>query len=470
MTETSIVPRTADGQTDTPSWIALTFVFVAVMALVAVPWAGARQTHSVYMELTDLVAPARGLITEINASLALEGSLLRNDMTSRDTALTRRYRTAYSRELAATEKLVGLISLLGAKPGTALADFRREQQDWHDRIDRFLAEPLTAAERDRLRGSEYERVLDAVVRVDGELEAAGQHRRSEIVRLELLQSRIAIGLGMLAVAAVVVVGWLEKRLSAYATMLRENGMALERAIESRERLMRGITHDLKNPLHTIDGHAQLLEDGIIGPLMPEQRDSIRRVRRSVTTMLGLIDDLLDLARAESGQLRITPHPVDVRRVVQETVEQYRPMADVSGHSIESTESEPSLPANTDAPRVRQILGNLLSNAIKYTPSGGRIAVRADYRDAQGIREDGRWIAIDVSDSGDGISPEDQQAIFADFVRLDAHSEIPGAGLGLSISRRVAKLLGGDLTLQSMPKQGTTFTLWLPPDRRASHMS
>jgi signal transduction histidine kinase len=463
MPESDII-RTADGRTDIRSWIALAFVILTVMALVAVPWAGARQTHSVYTELTDLVAPARGLITEINASLALEGSLLRRGVTRRDTALMRRYRAAHARQLAATEKLAGLIALLGPKPETALADFRREQHRWHDGIDRFLAEPFSAW--DRVRASEYERVLDAVVRVDDEVESAGERRRSEILRLERLQSRIAVGLGVLAMAAVAVVAWLEKRLRGYATMLGEKGMALERAIESRGRLMRGITHDLKNPLHTIEGHAELLEDGMVGPILPEQRDSIRRVRRSVTTMLGLIDDLLDLARAESGQLRVTPRPVDVRRVVTETVEQYRPMAQVSGHAIDSTESEPPLPANTDASRVRQILGNLLSNAIKYSPRGGHIVVRADYRDARATRGDGPWIAIDVSDSGDGIAPEDQQSIFADFVRLQAHSGIPGAGLGLSISRRIAKLLGGDLTLDSMPRVGTTFTLWLPPDRRA----
>lgn len=469
MTDTSILRRTAGGRTDTPSWIALTFVFAAVIALVAVPWAGARQTHPLYTELAEVLAPARGLVTRINSSLALEGSLLRDAVMAHDSALKRRYRAAYARELAATEELAGLVGMLGAKPRTALADFRREQQEWHERIDRFLARPLAFADRDRLRGREYEEVLEAVVRLDIELEAAGEHRRHEILRLEMLQSRIATGLGLLAVAAAVVVGWLAKRLSGYATMLQERGTALEHAIESRARLMRGITHDLKNPLHTIDGHAQLLEDEMRGPLLPDQRDSVKRVRRSVTTMLGLIDDLLDLARAEAGQLRITSHPVDVRHVVLETVEQYRAMAEVSGHSIDVAESEAELPANTDAPRVRQILGNLLSNAIKYTPGGSRIAVRADVRAAEGT-ENGRRIAIEVSDNGAGIPLEHQQTIFADFTRLDEHGGIPGAGLGLSISRRIAKLLGGDLTLDSTPNQGATFTLWLPANRRANHVS
>jgi signal transduction histidine kinase len=467
MTDTTIVRRTAKGPTDMLLRMALTFVLAAVLALVAVPWAGARQTRPVYMELTDLVAPARGLVTEINASLALEGSLLRGEVTSRDPALTGRYRAAYARELAATAEVAGLVGPLGTGATTALAAFRREQRQWHDRIERFLADPSTSAERDQLRGRDYEKVLEAVVRFDAELEAAGQRRRAEILRLELLQSRIAIGLGMLAVAAVAVVGWLARRVRVYATALQERSVALERAIESRERLMRGITHDLKNPLHTIDGHAQLLEEGIVGPLQPSQHDSIRRVRRSVTNMLGLIDDLLDLARTESGQLRITPHPVDVRRVVQDTVEQYRPMAQASGHAIESPEPEGALPAITDAARLRQILGNLLSNAIKYAPHGGRIAVRAGFRGAQAIRQQGRWIAIEVSDSGEGIPPEHQDSVFAEFTRLDAHSDIPGVGLGLSISRRIARLLGGDLTLDSRPKEGATFTLWLPPDRRVT---
>lgn len=470
MTNNGILSRATDGRTDAPARIALAFVLAAVVALVGVPWAGARQAHPLYMELTELLAPARGLVTRINSAIALEGSLLRDYVTSRDSALTRRYREAYARELAATEELARVIELLGIRPRAALADFRREQQQWHGRIEPLLADPSGFAERDPLRGREYEEVLDAVVKLDAELEAAVQQRRYGILRLDALQSRIAIGLGLLAVAAAVVVGWLAKRLRVYATMLQERGTALERAIEGRERLMRGITHDLKNPLHVIDGHAQLLEDELRGPLLPAQRDSIKRMRRSVATMLGLIDDLLDLARAEAGQLRITPNVVDVIRVVRETVEQYRAMAELSGHSIELAECEPTLSANTDASRVRQILGNLLSNAIKYTPTGGHIAVRADPRTAEASRKDGTWIAIGVSDSGEGIPSEYQRAIFADFTRLDAHGEIPGAGLGLAISRRIAKLLGGDLTVKSTPKHGATFTLWLPQDRRGNQVS
>jgi signal transduction histidine kinase len=180
---------------------------------------------------------------------------------------------------------------------------------------------------------------------------------------------------------------------------------------------------------------------------------------------------MDLARAEAGQLRITPRPVDIVSVMREAVEQNRPASELSSHSLNvaAPVSAPLPAITTDPLRVRQVLDNLLSNAIKYTPPGGQIVVRAEprQRPATDGRPDGAWVAIDVSDSGAGIPHEQQQAIFGDFARLEAHRELPGAGLGLSISRRVAHLLGGDLTLRSAPGDGATFTLWLPQQSRGS---
>ena len=146
---------------------------------------------------------------------------------------------------------------------------------------------------------------------------------------------------------------------------------------ARARFMRGVSHDLKNPINAIDGHAQLLEDEMRGPLTAEQRDSIARIRRSARALMALIEDLLELARAEAGQLTVRLDRVVLRDVVREVVEQHRAAAEFAGLTLVHAEDDSQTILTTDPARVAQVLGNLLSNAIKYTPSGGRIEVSTE---------------------------------------------------------------------------------------------
>jgi signal transduction histidine kinase len=230
-------------------------------------------------------------------------------------------------------------------------------------------------------------------------------------------------------------------------------------------------------MHSIDGHAQLLADGLMGPLAPAQQDSVARIRRAVRSMLALVDDLLELSRAEAGQVRVAAEPTDLDALLRDTVEEHRAAARVAGHRLDLAVADALPDVVTDPERVRQVLGNLLSNAVKYTPEGGRIAVRAELRargdgngDGRGDgRGDGhaarRWMAIDVADTGPGIPGDQLDAIFDEFARLPAHAAQPGSGLGLSIARRIATLLGGDVTVRNEPQGGARFTLWLPADRQ-----
>ncbi len=231
---------------------------------------------------------------------------------------------------------------------------------------------------------------------------------------------------------------------------------LEEVMESRTRLVRGFSHDLKNPLGAADGHAALLEDGVLGELTDAQRNSVQRIRAALAAAVSLINDLVELARAEAGQIVLKEQPVDVREIAREMVEQYRPAALQAGLAItgelRAVEIVPS-----DADRVRQILGNLLSNAVKYTKQGGQIEVKTAMRSADGR---GECVAIDVVDTGIGIPQEKVQALFTEFERIDP-SVKPGAGLGLAISRRLARLLGGEITVYTQRGRGSTFTLWLP---------
>lgn len=235
---------------------------------------------------------------------------------------------------------------------------------------------------------------------------------------------------------------------------------LERVTESRTRLMRGFSHDVKNPLGAADGFAALLEEGIGGQLSDAQKKSVQRIRRSLQTSLRLINDLLELARAESGQVDLKVQRIDVAELAREVAEDFRGQIEAAGLSLEVRASA-ALPAKSDPTRVRQILSNLVSNAAKYTREG-RIVIDACRQSGAGAPGSGKWDVIEVTDTGPGIPSEKLETIFQEFTRLDP-SAPHGAGVGLAISRRMARLLGGDVTVKSELGRGSTFTLWVTPN-------
>jgi len=233
---------------------------------------------------------------------------------------------------------------------------------------------------------------------------------------------------------------------------------LERAMESRGRLIRGFSHDVKNPLGAADGYAALLEDGIYGAVTDEQRSSIARVRRALQRALSLIDDLHELARAETGRLDIHLEPTDVGALVAMCGDEYRAAAEAK-HLQFVLEIDEDLPrAETDPSRIRQIVSNLLSNAIKYTGAGTiTLRARSDVHDHLGVAS---HVLIAVQDTGPGIPTDKHGLIFEEFARL-AQGEHAGAGLGLAISKHVADALGCRVELVSDVGKGATFTLCVP---------
>ena len=239
---------------------------------------------------------------------------------------------------------------------------------------------------------------------------------------------------------------------------QERREALERITESRTRLMRGFSHDVKNPLGAADGYAALLEEEIGGTLTEAQRRSVQRIRRSIQVSLRLINDLLELARAEAGQIELEVQSLDVAKLACEVAEDFRGQASAAGLGFE-IETPAALTVESDPARVRQVLSNLISNAVKYTREG-EVRVASHRRTDDGAPRPGEWAAITVSDTGPGIPPDKRETIFQEFTRLDPNAP-HGAGVGLAISRRIACLLGGDVTVESEPGRGSTFTLWLP---------
>jgi signal transduction histidine kinase len=233
---------------------------------------------------------------------------------------------------------------------------------------------------------------------------------------------------------------------------------LRRVSESRAHLMRGFSHDVRTPLSVADGYASLLEDGALGDLSDKQRESVKRMRRSIQTSVRLIDDLLELARTEAGQLELKRVPTDIAEVARAAVEDFRAQAIAAGLALEIHAPE-TLLTTTDSTRVRQILGNLLSNAVKYSREG-RITVAAGARERGSEFGGGDWITVCVTDTGPGIPEEQREHIFQEFARLEPEVG-QGVGVGLAISRRIARLLDGDVTLQSEVGRGSSFILWVP---------
>jgi PAS domain S-box-containing protein len=236
------------------------------------------------------------------------------------------------------------------------------------------------------------------------------------------------------------------------------------ASESRMRLIRGFTHDVKNPLGAADGFLALLEDGVVGTLDARQQESVARARRSLRAALEVIAHLLDIARAEAGQLETVRDRVDVAGIARDVTEDF--LARARARNLQLTfrpgaPAERELVARTDAGRVRQILANLLSNAVKYTEPGGRIEVQAA-KGSDGAPAPGDWVSVAVSDTGSGIPPEKQAMLFREFTRFDPDAA-EGSGIGLAISQRVAHALNGAITVRSEVGVGSTFTLWLPVD-------
>jgi signal transduction histidine kinase len=237
---------------------------------------------------------------------------------------------------------------------------------------------------------------------------------------------------------------------------RDSRMALERVMQSRSRLMRGFSHDVKNPLGAADGYAHLLTMGVHGELTVSQRESVTGIHRCIQAALALIEDLHQLGRVETGNIIVHKAPTNLPDLLRAIGADYDAAAQARGLVLH-LDVEPEMPdIITDAIRVREIVGNLISNAIKYTPHGTvtiRSRVTNDDRHA--------WPAmlVQVIDTGPGIPRDESERIFEEFSRLT--TEVPGAGLGLAISRLLAEALGGQLSLESIPGRGSTFTLSLP---------
>jgi PAS domain S-box-containing protein len=238
--------------------------------------------------------------------------------------------------------------------------------------------------------------------------------------------------------------------------LQEKNVELQRASMAKDRFLASMSHELRTPLNAIIGFTGTLLMKLPGPLLPAQEKHLRTVQASGRHLLSLINDLLDLVKIESGKVELSLEPVECLGVVEEVVTAQRPGAEAKGLTLEATVSPPGLSVRADRRALSQILLNLANNAIKFTERGS-VSIQAGR-----IRDAGRMlIEFSVSDTGAGIRLDDQAMLFQAFTQVDGSKQRhKGTGLGLHLSRRLAELLGGEITLRSEFGKGSTFTLIL----------
>jgi signal transduction histidine kinase len=234
--------------------------------------------------------------------------------------------------------------------------------------------------------------------------------------------------------------------------LHRRQVALEQAMGARNRFYASMSHELRTPINAVIGYSTLMLDGIYGPLNAKQKEGLQRTLKAARHLLELVNDVLDLSKIEAGKIELSVQAVMFPALIEDLFVTVRPLADEYGSTL--TLEMQSEPFNiiSDPRRVRQIMINLLSNAIKFG-EGKPICVRCKQNDSGGVE-------IEVIDQGVGIAEDDIPRIFEEFVQV-SESKQPGTGLGLPISRRLAQLLDGSLTVCSTPGQGSTFRLTLP---------
>jgi protein-histidine pros-kinase len=239
--------------------------------------------------------------------------------------------------------------------------------------------------------------------------------------------------------------------------LQEKNVELEKASRAKDRFLASMSHELRTPLNAILGFTGTLLMKLPGPLTSDQERQLRTVQASGQHLLSLINDLLDLAKIESGKVELNLESISCQVVVQEVATALRPLAEAKGLAFEAAVSPPDLAVRADRRALSQILLNLVNNAIKFTEQG-RVLLQVSTR-----QEADRVVTeLSVSDTGIGIRPDEQAQLFEPFTRVggDRRHRQEGTGLGLHLSRKLAELLGGRITLQSEYGVGSTFTLTL----------
>ena len=223
---------------------------------------------------------------------------------------------------------------------------------------------------------------------------------------------------------------------------------------AKTRFLAGMSHELRTPLNAVLGFAQLLRRQDAGNLNDRQARYVNNIVTSGQQLLALVNDLLDMAKVEAGEMDVSVEAVAVQACVDDVLAQMAPLAVAAQVELAARRTLPGALVSADERRLRQILLNLVSNAVKFTAAGGRVGVDCS-------RSDGH-VEIAVADTGIGIAQADQETIFQAFKRVGSRTkDVQGTGLGLALSRRLIEAMNGTISVRSVPGRGSTFTVTLP---------
>jgi signal transduction histidine kinase len=321
----------------------------------------------------------------------------------------------------------------------------------HDELAAALSEQATsqrqlAKEKARLGRAlhELERELEENERLSRTLQQQNEEMEAQNEELLAMTQELHAG---------------QEQLMQLNHQLERRSRELQVALSARNRFYAAMSHELRTPINAVMGYNDLLLAGIYGPLGEHAETAVERSQRAARHLRELVNDVLDISKLEAGKLDVVAEEVAIPQMVEDLFATLRPIA--AGRGCELRLSVDDCPATlvTDGRRVRQILLNLLSNAIKFG-RGNPVWVRCGRTSAGGV-------AVEVTDNGDGIAPENLSRIFDEFVQLDREENAEtrthdGTGLGLPIARRLARLLGAEVDVSSTVGVGSTFRLLLPP--------
>ena len=246
------------------------------------------------------------------------------------------------------------------------------------------------------------------------------------------------------------------RAANHLALQRRAKLLADEKRQARFQLLSVLFHELKSPLAAVEGYLEVLREGFLPPGSAQYGEVLERCRVRLDGMRRLVVDLLDLTRVESGQRKREPVSLDARDLLLRAVETAQPAAAAKGIEV-VVDAPGAVPLVADPGDLEIVLNNLLSNAVKYNREGGRVDVKLSTH-AGGVR-------LVVADTGIGMTAKEVGRLFGEFVRIrnDRTRDIPGSGLGLSIVKKVVELAGGEVSVESEPEKGTTFTVRLPSE-------
>jgi len=431
-------------------WLLAAVVMAALLAAALLPIGILVREGPVRREIEEVIDPARKHVAAIRSAIERSVASHAAYMLSGNPVLLARANEWRAQEESETASLAAMSDRLDPTVRAALAHFQERQRRFKETGRTLDAEAATV--REGLRSlpdvdADTEGLLAACDDVGEALDASDDARRDQLERFGR-ETWIAVGVvGALGIAAAGAVGRLTRREQRARASADRARLAAEAATRTRDEIVAIVSHDLRSPLATVDGAAKYLLASAGAGYRVEDRRLLEMITRGTETMDRMIQDLLDIARIESGGLVVERTEVAVAPLVEEATAMSQPLAEKSGQRL-ACAIGPDLPAiSADRHRLLQILSNLLGNAVKFTPAGGTITLAAE--------RTGDAVEFRVTDTGTGIAPENLPRLFDRFWQA-RRGDRRGLGLGLPIVKALVDAHGSEVEVESTVGQGTTF--------------